>query len=44
LACFAIRSRSSSPNGVVHTTGPKISSRATFMLGVVFSSTVGCTK
>ena len=44
LACLAIASRSSSSNGVAQTTGPKISSRITFMSCVVFSSTVGATK
>jgi hypothetical protein len=35
---------SSESNGIAHTTGPKISSRTTFMSGVVSVSTVGSTK
>ena len=31
-------------NGIAHTTGPKISSRSTFMSGEVSVSTVGWTK
>src|SRR4029077_15254460 len=35
---------SSELNGIAHTTGPKISSRTTFMSGVVSVSTGGSTK
>src|SRR5580700_4616170 len=39
-----MRSRSSSSNGIAHTTGPKISSRTTDISGLVSVNTVGWTK